>query len=117
MMGISILHIHKSLNLARGKKSILISACLKFKIFLDQLQKGMYCVCLVLDHVTCVRSSDTIHACKPLLKLRGELVREPFPVLVTHLVLKTMENLKQTPTTAANGNIMSAKPQKITSNQ
>jgi hypothetical protein len=28
-----------------------------------------------------------------------------------------MENLKQTPTTAANGNIMSAKPQKITSNQ
>jgi hypothetical protein len=62
---------------------------------------------------TCVCSSDTIHACKPLLKLRGELVREPFPVLLTHLVLETMQNLKQTPITAANGNITSASLRKL----
>jgi hypothetical protein len=73
----------------------------------------MYCACLVLDHVTCVCSSDTIHACKPLLKLRGELVREPFPVLLTHLVLETKENLKQTPITAATGNITSASLRKL----
>jgi hypothetical protein len=67
----------------------------------------------VPDHVTCVSSSDAIHACKPLLKLRGELVREPFPVLLTYLVLKAMEDLKQTPITAANGNITSANLRKI----
>jgi hypothetical protein len=62
----------------------------------------MYSAHLVPDHFTCVSSSDTIHACKPFLKLRGELVRKPFPVLLTHLVLETMENLKQTPINAAN---------------
>jgi hypothetical protein len=45
--------------------------------------------------------------------LRGELVREPFPVLLTHLVLETMENLKQTTITAANGNITSASLRKL----
>lgn len=61
-----------------------------------------YCVYVP---VTCVSSSDTIHACQPLLKLRRELIRKPFPILLTHLVFETMEDLKQTPVPVQMGNI------------
>jgi hypothetical protein len=52
---------------------------------------------MIITSVTCVSSSDTIHACQTLLELRRELIRKPFPILLTHLVFETMEDLKQTP--------------------